>query len=283
MKEYMDLHMHSVKSDGDFTPKELVGKCVSLGLKAMAITDHDTIEGLAEAEKEADGKIIFIPGIEISCSEKDFPEVHVLGYFIDYNNQTIIDFLKKIKYERTNQKKKIIEKLNSLGFEISFDEVNSIVSGEVSRVHIAKIMVKKYPKEFKAVKDVFQNYIDCGKPAYAERTHVTTIKDAVDIIKKTGGIPVLAHPGMYGFDDASELIDLFSKSGGEGIEVYYPYEKIYVKYGLTEQDEKQKIEFFKNIAEKKDLIITGGSDFHGSTRKEVSINEMKVEYSKINR
>ena len=282
MKENIDLHLHSYKSDGQFSPSELVEKAVEANLKAIALTDHDTVDGIKEAEEASKGRIFFIPGIEFSCTEDDagFPEVHVLGYFIDYRNNKLLGSLEKIKQERIAQKKKIIDKLSGFGYEISFDEVNSLVKGEISRVHIAKVLKTKYPDKFSTGGDVFKKYISKGRPAYVERTHRTGIRDAIKLIDGAGGFAVLAHPGMFDEKEAIRLIELFIQCGGRGLEIFYPYRKAYPAEGFSQADEKNKISFFLKIAEEKGLMMTGGSDFHGDIR-DVEVGEMNVPFSHL--
>jgi 3',5'-nucleoside bisphosphate phosphatase len=276
-KPYIDLHLHSTESDGKLTPNEIVDKAIELNLHTIAITDHDSMQGVIGAEKYAQGLIHIIPGVELGCNEieKGFPEVHILGYFPNSDNIPT-ELLATLQIERENQKKQMIVKLQELGFEINLEDICALGKNQLSRGHIAEVLLKKYPEQFSSTQEVFDQYIGVGKPAYVDHENSITIKDAVDNIKSCGGIAVLAHPGMYNNEDALKLVKYFIECGGQGIEVYYPYASIYVKKGVTKQDEQDKITFFKNLAEKFNLIKTGGSDFHGSVRNKIKINEMEI-------
>lgn len=279
-KEFVDLHLHSTKSDGKLTPAELVEKAVGLGLKAIAITDHDSIEGVKEAMVVAKGRIEVVPGVEISCDEPElgFMDVHVLGYFFDPDSKVLNDLLEKAKKERINQKKKIVRKLQKIGFKITFKEVVTLVKGEVGRPHIAQVLLKKYPKKFSSIRDVFLKYIHNSGPAYAERNHLTSVNEAIKAIVKSGGIAALGHPAVFKKEDVPRLVDYFIKCGGKGIEIYYPYAKLYAHEGFTIRQEKETITRLKKMAREKNLFETGGSDFHGGDRP-VDINEKQVSYS----
>ena len=279
-KACIDLHLHTTNSDGKLTPSQVVEEAVRLGLKAIAITDHDSISGVKEAMAAARGRIEVIPGVEISCYEPElgYNEVHILGFFIDVEAKLINKLLEKSKQERIKQKKKIVKNLQRLGFKISFEEVVAITKGEVGRPHVAEILFKKYPDKFSSINDVFKKYIRNGGPAYAERDHLTSIKEAVDAIVKSGGVAVLGHPFVFKQEDIPELVEYFIECGGKGIETYYPYAKLYAHGGYDKEKEKKAIDYLKEIAKEKGLFETGGSDFHGGDRTTV-IDEMRIPYS----
>ena len=128
------------------------------------------------------------------------------------------------------------------------------------------MLLQKYPAEFASIRDVFDAYIGEGKPAHAERKNRTGLKGAIEIIKKSGGIPILAHPGVFKKEDSIKLIDIFAGIGGEGIETYYPYHLVYPELNIDEQGNKKMIDFYRNIAKSRKLLESGGSDFHGSYR-----------------
>lgn len=268
----INLHAHTNASDGDLTPKELIDQAISAKLDAIAITDHDTIDSLKFATEYSKGKIDFIPGIEISTYEKEYKEVHILGLFVNYDNKELIEFCNRTANLRKNQKIEMIKKLNSLGFEITFEEVEKIVGTSFGRPHLAKILLKKYPNEFKSIQDVFDKYLGLKKPAYVKRTDLTSMKDGIDVIKKAGGLPILAHPGVYHDKDAAELIDNFITQGGVGIETHYPYFKI---LNISKEESDHKVELFKNISIKKNILESGGTDYHGNSRN-VSISEINI-------
>ena len=264
----IDLHVHTNASDGEFSPEETVDKAVNAGLKAIAVTDHDTVSCVDRAIEYAKGKNIeIVPGIEISCYEKEkgFEEVHIIGLFIDYKNKNLVKFIEKIRQDRIKQKKKIIRNLNKLGFDIKFEDIKNFNSFSIGRPHIAKVLIKKYPKEFSSVNDVFDKYISIGKPAYAGRGYKVKIEEAIKIIKESRGISFLAHPGCYNEKDSLELIELFVGKGGQGIETIYPYDIVFPD-GYNKKEAENKILFFRETAKHKGLIETGGSDFHGRAR-----------------
>lgn len=281
---YIDLHLHSSKSDGKLSPKELVDKAIKLNLKAIAITDHDTIGGVEDAIIYAKDRIKVIPGVEISCDEPQlgFYEVHILGFFIDTKNRYLKNLLKKMKASRLIQKKKIIEKINKLGFEVTFDEAKSIAQGEIGRPHVAQIMIKKYPEKFKSIRQVFDEYIGKGKIAYAEKDLKISIKEAIDTIHKAKGIAILAHPGVFDKNDSLELINIFKNLNGDGIETFYPYHKICPQLKINAKQNTELINFYRKIAAKLNLLEAGGSDFHGNSR-DTYIGELKISSDILNK
>lgn len=282
MRDIVDLHLHTNASDGELSPEELVDLAISRGLKAIAITDHDTVEGVQIAFNYSAGKDIeIIPGIEISCKEKKlgFDQVHILGLFINFKDKSLLEMTQRIKQNRTKQKRQMINKLNELGFDISFSEVKELVKFSFGRPHIAAVLLKKYPNKFSSVQDVFNRYLGVGKPAYVEIREITRVIDAIKIIKKSKGIPILAHPGAYNFEDSLELIDYFLSLGGKGIETYYPYDKV---YSISHEESNKKINFYNKVAKEKNLVVSGGSDYHGSIRP-TNLAEIEIPYSVVER
>ncbi|MBS3097312.1 PHP domain-containing protein [Candidatus Woesearchaeota archaeon] len=274
----IDLHIHTNASDGELSPEEVVDEAIKQNLKAVAITDHDTTSGIESAINYfKNKKIKIVPGIEISCYEKNrgFEEVHVLGLFIEHKNKELVRFTEKIKKDRIEQKKKIIKKLNKSGLDIKFEEIKGFSSFSVGRPHIARALIKKYPNKFSSVKDVFDKYIGVGKLAYVDREYQTKAVDAIKIIKKAQGVAILAHPGVYNKKDSLELIKLFLELGGEGIETFYPYHKICPELKLDKKGNDKLVGFYRGIAKRLGIIESGGSDFHGNQRPS-RINEMHV-------
>lgn len=249
----LDLHIHTHYSDGLFEPTKVIELAIENGLNGIAITDHDTISGIEEAKNYINSKyredFILIPGIEFGCIHGE-EEVHILGYFIDYNNKSLLELIDKLKLSRINRSKKIIKKLNDLGISISFEEVsNETKDNLVGRPHIARVLIKKgYVKD---IPSAFKEYIGVGKPAYVERFKLS-VGDAIDLIHDIGGISVLAHPGLL--EDRSniqECIDL----GIDGIEC------------IHSEHSHEESKYFKKICMDNDLKITGGSDCHGQYKK----------------
>ncbi|MBI3034766.1 PHP domain-containing protein [Candidatus Woesearchaeota archaeon] len=277
---YIDLQSHTNASDGELNPKETVDLAIKRGLNALAITDHDTVDALGQAISYAKNKSIeIVPGIEIECSEPrhGFKKVHMLGLLIDYNNSSLLNLTKKSKEGRIRQKRKIIKRLNSLGFDITFNEVSSTVKGSFGRPHVAKILLKKYPGEFASIRDVFDRYIGEGRPAYVPRKNMVTLKEAISIVKNANGIPILAHPGVFKKEGSLQLIDIFCDSGGEGIETYYPYHIVCPELKINKEGNDLMIKFYREAAKSKNLLESGGNDFHGSYRD--TMGEIKIPYS----
>ncbi|WP_425447506.1 PHP domain-containing protein [Dethiothermospora halolimnae] len=243
----IDLHMHTTSSDGILSPEEVVDTAVKKGLKAIAITDHDTVEGIAKAiDRSKEYKnFLVIPGIELSCDYKN-NEIHILGYFIDYNSKILSDLTKKLKDDRVKRGEKIVDKLNAMGLNISIDEVNEISSEDyIGRPHIARVLVNK--NYVSSIGEAFDKYLGNNKPGYVERFK-PTIPEAIDIIHATGGVAVLAHPGLIG---NNITLDEILKFKFDGIEV------IHSKH---DDDDRHK---FNLISESLNLIKTAGSDCHG--------------------
>jgi 3',5'-nucleoside bisphosphate phosphatase len=247
--QFSDLHTHSRYSDGMLWPEEIVSIASKKGLRYLSITDHDTLDSqffIEDLSKQYN--ITIIPGLELSTEYRD-REIHILAYFMNINDISLNQFLDKTKESRINRAKDIIFKLNSIDIDISYDEV--IQKGiSIGRPHIAKVLVAKgYASN---TKEAFQQYLIKDKPAYAGRYKIT-YKDALQLISNCKGIPVLAHPGeLYKGIHIEELIKEFKVYGLKGIEVYHPSHSL-----------KQSNDFY-NLAKKYSLLITGGSDCHGS-------------------
>lgn len=246
-----DLHVHTNHSDGLFSPEKVVKLAIKQNLNGIAITDHDTITGIAPALAYANNLNNFrvIPGIEFSCVFND-EEVHILGYFINYKDPTLINITNELKKSRLTRGSKIVSKINELGFRLSIEEVKEF-SGEkyIGRPHIARALIKKgYVAD---ISEAFNKYLDRGKPAYVERYKIT-IDETISLIKNIGGIPILAHPGIL--KDKS-IIDYCISLGIDGLEC------IHSKHNIDDTN------FLINISKSNNLLITGGSDFHGDLIK----------------
>lgn len=241
-----DLHIHTTASDGLLSPEEVVKWAAHKKLSAVAITDHDTINGVQPAVDVSDSyKIEVVPGIEFSTIHKD-EEIHILGYYIDYKEGWLKDKLDEMYQSRYNRAIKMVEKLNHIGILITLDQVKAIAeSATIGRPHIARAMLEK--GYINNMKDAFKQYIGKGGPAYVERYRITC-QEAIDMIKELGGVPVLAHPGLI---NDKKCIDEILDMGIEGIEAYH-----------TKHDDETVRSSLKIAAERK-LLITGGSDCHG--------------------
>ncbi len=262
----IDLHIHSNISDGIYTPEQIGQKAKKRKLKAFSLTDHDTIEGIEIAARTAKkAGIEFIPGVEISAKWK-FGMLHILGYYIDISNEYLLNGLVKLQEARKKRNPKIIKKLNDLGIKITMKQVKEQAKGGViGRPNIARVMIENGYVE--NIKSAFNKYLDNGKPAFVPKEKMNLV-NACDIIKKSRGIPVLAHPLTLGFegDNLAEIITRFKDSGIEGIEAIYP------------EHSAKETEFFIDIAKKLGMLITGGSDFHDNQDKGVFPGCVKVDY-----
>lgn len=262
----IDLHVHTTASDGTMSPRELVFYAKEKGLSAVAITDHDTISGINEAVKAGEEcGIEVVPGVEISVDYSQ--EMHILGYFIN-DSKALSDKLFDIRERRNNRNIKVVNKLNELGFKITMDEVLGKAKGEsVGRVHIALVLIEKgYAKD---VQSVFAQYLAVGSPAYFKREKLLP-KEGIELILQAGGIPVLAHPVFFKENDLITAVSMLKQFGLAGMEAYYSMNSI------------EETERLLAIAKKFNLLVTGGTDFHGRNKPEIEIGvgkgNMKVEY-----
>jgi len=268
-----DLHTHTTFSDGRLTPEELVEKAKNAGLKAIAVTDHDTVEGIDRALAAA--TIEVIPGVEITCDEGYFKDIHVLGLFIDHKNKELNELLNKAKRERKKQKEKIIANLQKFGVKITLDQVKQQAKGELTRLHVAEVAFKNNPGMFRSVDNVFRKLIGNDQQAYAERDSPTTLTDAISAIKAANGIAVIAHPGRYKLNHDA-LLSFFKANNGDAIETLYPYAK---KYGISESESAELVKKFTQLAEQHSLKQSGGSDFHG--KGEIELGQATIPYELV--
>jgi predicted metal-dependent phosphoesterase TrpH len=240
----VDLHAHSTASDGELSPADLVQYARARGLAALALTDHDTVDGLDAAIDAARGTSLqIVPGVELSC---DVPqtEVHILGYFIDWHAPDFEAMLVKFRDGRYGRAEKMAKKLTALGAPISFERVKQIAGdASIGRPHVAQALVEA--GHVATVSEAFDRYIGRTGPAYVERFRLTP-EDAVALILRAGGVPVLAHPR-----DVTYYIEPLVKAGLIGLEA---------QYGMYDDSTRADL---VRWAKRYDLIVTGGSDFHG--------------------
>ena len=258
MQNYIDLHTHSTKSDGSYTPKDLIRLAEEIGLYAIALTDHDNTDGLSEAEEEAKNrKVKFIPGIELSCDYES--ELHIVGLFIDYKCDAMVKATRKFKEDRKTRNINTIKRLNDAGVDITLEEASKYCPGDaLGRAHIAKVMVDKGYSE--SVKDAFKKYLGKGKPGYSNELRIS-VYEAIDLIKKSGGISILAHCHYLGLEgeDFYNFVKDLKEHGLDGLEGYY-----------TEYTKEQS-EFYIETAKRLGLKISGGTDFHGAMKPAISL------------
>ena len=269
---YVDLHLHTTASDGVLTPSALVRYAKSKGLQAIAITDHDTIEGLDEGLSEGE-RIGFevIPGVEISADHSP-GSMHMLGYFLDIHHPLLkgkLDYLQRARAERNP---KIIQNLNRLGVRISYEEVvKASGGGQVGRPHVAQVLMEKgYVRSFQ---EAFDRFLKKGAPAYVDKVRLKS-KEAISFITEAGGLAVLAHPKTVTADGSSsfeKILGELMEEGLRGIEVFYP------------EHTPLEVAQFKAMAERYGLLMTGGTDYHGIEKETLDIGvgrgEMKLPYS----
>jgi hypothetical protein len=244
----IDLHLHTSESDGKLNPAEIVTRAAHIGLKVMAICDHDTVNGIMPALEAVSQfpSLTLIPGVEIST---DVPsgEVHILGYFINYKDNELSGILAGMRNARVERAHKMIDKLAGLGVKIDWPRVREIVgSGTVGRPHIAQAMLEK--GYVFSIKDAFMQYIGRGRPAYVEWQKMTP-EMAVALVVRSHGLPVLAHPLTAAGPET--LIAELIPAGLCGIEAFY------------NDNSAEHVNWALNLARQNNLLVTGGSDYHG--------------------
>ena len=272
--DYVDLHLHTTASDGVMSPSEIVRYAKTKGLRAIAITDHDTIEGLEEGLSE--GKRIgfeVIPGIEISA-EHSPGSMHLLGYLFDIDHPLLKERLAYLQRARAERNPKIEEKLNRLGVEVSYEEVVNVSGGgQVGRPHFAHVLLDKgYVRSFQ---EAFDRFLKKGAPAYVEKFRFSS-REALHFIKEAGGVVVLAHPktlGLSGYSELESLLVQLVEDGLRGLEVYYP------------EHSALEVGRYRTLAERCGLVVTGGTDYHGLEGNGLDIGvgrgEMRLPYSMV--
>lgn len=255
----VDLHVHSNKSDGSFSPEELVSYAIEKGLSAFALSDHDTTEGIEAAVQAAKGTgIEVIPAIEFS-TEYEGKDIHILGLYIDYSGKEFKKYLKDFQDSRDLRNRKMCEKPTEHGVPVTYEEMREYFPGSVlTRAHYAKYM---WEKGFvKSMSEAFDRYIGDHAPCFLPREKVTPMQ-AVELILRAGGVPILAHPVLYHLSD-ERLDKLVAQLKGVGLA---GIEAIYSTY--TSSEERQ----MRALADKYDLLISGGSDFHGTTKPSLDL------------
>lgn len=244
----VDLHIHTNASDGKFTSTEIVRRAAELGLEIIAITDHDTVDGIPTALDAIKSypKLRLIPGVELS-TDVEKGEIHILGYFVDFTNKEFQASLETMRNSRVIRAHRMVENLAKMGVRIEWQRVQEIAGdGALGRPHIAQAMLEK--GYITSIQDAFRKYIGHGGPAYVERDKLTPA-EAVQLILKADGLPVLAHPLTAG-DVEATIIEL-KAIGLVGLEVYY------ASYSFEDFNP------LLGLAYKHGLIATGGTDFHG--------------------
>lgn len=259
----IDLHVHSRYSDGTMDPAELVKLAIKQGLSAIALTDHDTTAGIEQAVTTGKEEgLEVIPGVELSTRYRE-REIHILGYFIDYKNEELNEALAQIAKERDNRNRKMCESLTAGGFPISYEELcENFGNAIITRAHFAKLLVKKGVVQ--SMDEAFRGCLNNKSPYYIMR-HYPTPEEAIGLILTAGGIPVLAHPLLYkmSVSELHTLLHELKEYGLRGIETVYSCNQ-----GTDEA-------FVRKLAKEYELIMTGGSDFHGENKPHIALGKGK--------
>jgi predicted metal-dependent phosphoesterase TrpH len=263
----IDLHVHTTASDGRYSPSEIVRIAAERGLSAIAITDHDTVDGIAEALDAARAfpGLTMVPGVEISADSTE-GEIHILGYFVDFASEEMKAALEKSRNSRQVRADAMLARLGELGINVSRDRVIELAgSASLGRPHIARAMLEK--GHVSSLHEAFEKYIGHGRPAYVRREKMAP-EDAVRLVSGAGGLAALAHPfTAVGY---KALIARLKPTGLAAIEAYYN--------GYNEDD----IAMLVSIAKKYDLVPTGGSDYHGlEENAETSLGGVDIPYDTV--
>jgi 3',5'-nucleoside bisphosphate phosphatase len=262
--KFADLHLHTLFSDGTFTPEELALRAQKAGLACIALTDHDTVEGCERAASAcAAVKMDFITGAELTAEHKD-TEVHVLGYFLDVKNPLLIERIAKFQAVRQNRIHEMVAALNKLGIPLKAEAVFALANCKSpGRPHVARALVKE--KFIENLDDAFEKYLKKGRPAWVPKTKMSAL-ESVELIHQAGGLAVMAHPGLNRTDDIiPDLVD----AGLDGIECFH------TKHSTVMSER------YLEIAEKYNLLVTGGSDCHGFSKKAPLIGTVKLPYEHV--
>ncbi len=245
---FADLHTHTTCSDGRLHPFDLLQKVADLSISVVSITDHDTMEAHRLLQREGTStQLMVVPGIELSCTQFG-REIHVLGYFLDPFNEELTNYERHFRQDRERRARSMVDLLQNIGVSISFDDVvDHAQSAPIGRPHVAAALLER--GHVASIHEAFDRYLDTGKPGYAPRSPFS-IREAVDLIRRVGGISCVAHPHRA-FMDPTAFAHLLS-AGIDGVEVYHPSHWTSTRTHYHSQ------------AVEHQLVISGGSDFHGS-------------------
>ena len=262
--KFADLHLHTQFSDGTFTPEELAGHGARLGFAALALTDHDTVEGCARMEAACTAAgIEFIPGAELTAEYND-TELHVLGYFLDTHNQKLLAEIAKFQAVRQNRIHEMVARINEMGVPLEVDSVFALANCKSpGRPHVARAMVKAGLVSH--LDEAFERFLKKNRPAWVPKKKVSAL-EAIELVHQAGGLAVMAHPGLNRTD---EIIPALVDAGLDGIECFH------TKHSTATSER------YLEIAEKFNLLITGGSDCHGFSKGKPLIGGIKLPYEHV--
>jgi predicted metal-dependent phosphoesterase TrpH len=262
--KFADLHLHTYFSDGTFSPEELVGHGHRLGFAALALTDHDSVEGSARMTKacEAAG-IDFIPGTELTAEHND-TEIHLLGYYLDLENQTLLTEIAKFQAVRQNRIHEMVSRLNSLKVPLKVESVFALANCKSpGRPHVARALVKA--GLVGNLDEAFERFLKKNRPAWVPKAKMSAL-EAIELIHQAGGLAVMAHPGLNRTDD---VIPVLVEAGLDGIECFH------TKHSTVTSER------YLEMADKFHLLITGGSDCHGFSKGKPLIGTVKLPYEHV--
>jgi hypothetical protein len=263
---FVDLHLHSIFSDGTYTPEEIVHEAQRCGLRAIALTDHDTLEGCPRAAAAAEkAGIEFIPGTELTAEIED-NELHLLGYYVDPQDEALRTQMRNFQRVRQERIREMVARINALGIPLQTDAVFALAScHSPGRPHVARALVDG---EFCAdLDEAFARFLRKGKPAFVPKMKITA-QDAIELIHHAGGLAVLAHPGI---NNSIEFIPALADAGIDGIECFHTKHST----GMSRH--------FIETADRFGLLVTGGSDCHGLSKGKPLIGTVRVPYECVER
>ena len=255
-----DLHVHTDASDGQYSPLQVISMAVEKGLNLLAITDHDTIDGLERAQDAAlQAGIGLIPGVEISAGGGN--EVHILGFGIHSGMKRLFSLLQEMRNEREVRIAKMLEKLKNIGLNLSVDEIAPPQAQSLGRAHIGRVMVEKGMAA--SLFDAFDKYLSPGRPGYEPRPR-RMVSDVVRLMREEGAVPVIAHPGLLKMEtqDVRALLVQWKDDGLMGLEAYHP----------SHLPHMTKV--WDDMARSLQLLVTGGSDYHGQDGRHMDLGAM---------
>jgi predicted metal-dependent phosphoesterase TrpH len=265
----IDLHIHTTASDGSLTPAQVLSLACELRLGAIAITDHDTIEGSREAlQIGIPSEIDFVTGVEISAAYPPFlrgaGSFHILAYAFRLDDSQLNRALHTLRQARLDRNPKIVARLQDLGLAVSMDDIRKEAGDvQIGRPHIAQVLIKKGYAG--SIDEAFDKFLGKGRPAYVDKYRIRCAQ-AIELIIQAGGIPVLAHPGLLNIEDEDQfeqLIRNLVNIGLQGLEAYYS------------EHRPQQIQRYRKVAERYRLLVTGGTDFHGDISPQIKMGSGK--------
>jgi predicted metal-dependent phosphoesterase TrpH len=273
VRRFVDLHTHTTASDGTESPAQVVSKARALGLVGVAITDHDTVQGVDEGLRVGTSiGVEVVPGVEISCNWHAH-RIHLLGLYIDSQHQELQSLLEWMRVGREQRLAKMVAKLRELGIQINLSEVEAEAKGEsMGRPHLARVLLRH--NLVISIEEAFDKYLSYGRPAYVDRPR-PSISQAIEVILNAQGIPVIAHPLTIEMD-STELIPKLATFGLQGVEYYYPYEQVGGKPQRWYANIEPNLAQLMKLAKEHDLILTGGSDYHGVALDKADLGSIPV-------